>query len=511
MALVAILTLSTPGLQSLAQTTTQTSQSSAQPSSLQLTIYADGSIGVSYSTNETNTAAPGTIPDSNFQVSFPASAGGSTVTINGSATLPANMTSQAPYNYSSSISISGTYSSGVSQGEISVQAVPGIESPLTSFKLGYNGNANSVSVNGSATVQYGPYQNGTIEENINQSTIAHLLTVFQSKVNSSYLDTLLAQLPYANLTVSQYTLKQINGTNSATVLGNLTISGNITAIPAALAAFYLSSGIAGSQLPITCSGQQVCGASYSAFGAIFSSVQSYSYTATYSNGVAGLQATLQASQNFNLEKALQILGASSNSTSTSQQYSILNSTRYRLSGLTGTFSENQMASGEYTEVFQVSGLTIYPPYVKTGNELNMSSLFELFNNSGTFPGTVTMLGGSNSNGTVSLVIPNSVPTPESSTAQSASWTSVQLSQLGGVGFTVSGPVVTTTTTSSVSSQSTTSSVSSQSTSSTTSSTTSSGGNSGISESVVLGIVILVVVVIVAVYFVVRRTRRPNKS
>ena len=504
-ALAAILTLSMPGFQSLAQSSTQ--------SSLQLTVYADGSVGVSYSVNETGTTTPGTIPDANFQVSFPASGGGSTVTITGSATLPPSITSQPPYNYSGAVSISGTYSEGVSQGAISIQAVPGLQSPFTSFKLNYNGNANSVSVSGNATLLYGIYQNGTSEENLNQSTIAHLLTVFNSEMNSTYLDSLLAELPYSNLTVSQYSqLSAQYGPESAMIHGNLVISGNITAMPAALAALYVFSSTG--QQSGTCEQQQGCSVFYSAFAAIFSSIQSYSYTATYSNDNFGLQATLQASQNFNIEKALQILEAPSNSTVTfsSLYEKILNSTGFSLSGFTGKFSDNQQTSGDYTEAFQESGLTISPPYVRTGSMLNMSSFFELFNGTGTFPGTVTMVGGSNSAGTVSLVIPSGVPPPESSTSHSASWTSVQFSQLEGVEFTVGGAISTTTTSSSSSSQTTSSSSSSQTTSSssssqTTSSTTSSGA---IPEfPVQLGIALLVTVVIVASYVVARRITIPR--
>jgi hypothetical protein len=564
-----------------------------------LTVYADGSVGITYSTNETGTAAPGTIPNATSQASFSTSNGQTTVTVNGSGTVPPSQLDQAPYNYSSSISLSGSYSGGISEGSAVIHAVPGISSPFASILLNYRGTDETLSVTGNTTLQYGTYASGTSQTVLNASSISSYLAMAQKEgLNSTYLNERLEQISYGNLSVTSLSINATYGSSSAVIFGDLQMNGNLTLLPFFLVEGYVyglfgsftstaevSSSVvtcsplvpaycivdlvntgsastsvtgcsltvggnsvagtvsptnpvvpAGGSVEVTCtlpsgesggpSGSIVTGmielsngasvpfagtwdqpgtpslrSDLSVYYAIVSSFKDYSYQMAYSNGLMGFQATLQGQQNFNFDKALQILGQASSNTTSAKQFSILNSTMVNFSGFTEKFSVTQQSSGEYTEMSQATGLTIRPPSVRSGSTLNMSSLFELFNGTATFPGTVTVVGGSNSAGTVRLEIPASVPPPSTSTPNSATWTSVQVSQLQGVEFNVGGSTVTTSTSSPSSSQSTSSSASSRSTGSATSSTTSSTSSN---TYIYIGIAVVVIIVIIAVALVMRR-------
>jgi len=402
-----------------------------------------------------------------------------------------------------------------------------------------------LTLSGNTTVQYGTYGVGSSPEVINASTISQALTQMQQQgVNSSYIDQLIAQLPYANLTVSKLSLNATYGSGSATIFGGFQVTGNLSTLAPALASadtckIYAVSGLTSTSTSYSnttsnsltnsssstsnatssttssststsittssTSNQKQCIPIYSAYAVIFSSYQSYSYNMTYSNGLTGFEATLQSSQNLGITKADQTLQSMEpNQTIISSETQFLNQTKVDLSGFQLQFSEVQQANGNYTTSYEFDNLTMYPPIVRNGNEFNMSALFNFLSegSNSTIPGSVTIKGGSDSAGSVSLIIPSGVPVPTSKTTDSATWSSVPFSSLASVEFSVSQATSTATTSSSLSGSSTVSSTSQTTASSSSSSTQSSQNSSLITYAAVAAVAGVAIAVIAA--FLLRR-------
>ncbi len=462
---------------------------------------------ISFNATLTNSTQPGTIPDASLHVSSTTSNGIVSLIVSGSASIPNQYRNQAPYNDTGSVSISGSYSNDVSRGSITLQIVPGISSPYSSFLMNYNGNSNSITATGNTTFQYGTYQGGVTYD---QSTISQLVTHLQNEINATYLNTFASQVPYAGLSVSQESINANYGSSSALISANIQLSGNISALPAAFItqeycpALLSTGGSTYSSSGGSIYSQPQCESLFSALSIVFSSIKSYSYNLSYSNGIAGFQVSLQAAQNINLTQLTKLLESMTPQTqstygqSTTVPYQLLNSTKFNLSHFKATYSESQQASGEYTVKIATSGLTVYPPITRQGNQINMSSVFEAFNSTSSFPGNFTLVGGTDSAGTVHLALPPGAPTPTSSTANSATWSSIQLSQLANVELSSSSSPQGTT-------GSTSSTYSSTNGGVTTSTGTSASKGGGVPE-FPFQIVITAVftLLIVASYLVIRR-------
>jgi hypothetical protein len=177
------------------------------------------------------------------------------------------------------------------------------------------------------------------------------------------------------------------------------------------------------------------------------------------------------------------------------QVEFLNTTRVDISGFSADVNEAQKASGEYDMSISVSGLTIYPHVVKIGGMLNESGLFNFLGGS---QANVTVTGGANADGSVTVVVPTGVSPPTHSTADSKTWNNVNANALAGLEFSVGQASTTSPTT-------TTTSLSQ-----TSSSTTTSGGG-GIPEfPVQFGFALLITVAIVTTYIVARRGLRIDR-
>lgn len=461
LAAVAILALGLP-VSGLGLATTTTAGSSATGSSsyakVTITIYPDGSIGLSATGNETATATPGTEPNLTLSARVSTSQGQSTLDLNGTLLVPQSELTQAPFNYSGSVSASGSYSDGVSKGQIITQALPGLASQLGSVSFSYNGNATSLTSSGTATVEYGTYETSTGPLVLNASTIAQYISAMEANgLNTSALNNELATLPFesdVNLHVSEFTITPSYGSSSATIQESFVMTGNMAALPAAYTSYYLCQE---SQYA-----SSVCPSSSKLSSALFDSINSWSYTFTYSGGTMSFSASIVGTQNFNLNELLQIEGSSSSGASKNQA-AFYNSTTIDISGSSMTLAESQSPNGRYVTQFTESGVTLYPEVSPVNGELNESGFFNLLGSSG--PGNYTIVGGSNQAGSVTFVVPPTVPGPEQKTANSASWTDVNGSALADLQFST----VPTTATSSASTTS-----ASPSTAETT--TTSSGSS-----------------------------------
>jgi hypothetical protein len=231
--LMAVFLLSTSlPLTSVAQTTSS--------SSLTFTVNPDGSVIAALSLAESSMQQPGTQPNASLQARASTSGGRTTIKIDGTMSLPAATLNQEPYNYSNSVSVSGSYSNNISRGSIIVQAVPGISSPLTTFKLNYHGNSSSITLSGNVTLEYGTYGSGSSRVVLNASSINYYLTMLQQKgINASSLNKELANLPYGPFSVTVLTLSAVPGANTAMVSGYLQMSGNMTALPVLLVSGYV--------------------------------------------------------------------------------------------------------------------------------------------------------------------------------------------------------------------------------------------------------------------------------
>lgn len=241
---------------------------------------------------------------------------------------------------------------------------------------------------------------------------------------------------------------------------------------------------------------------FSVFSNVTSSLQGYTYTMSYASGIWEASETLQYAQNLNLDQAMPLFAQyAANQSAPSYITQFLNSTRIDISSFSTNMSEIQNASGEFDTNISVADVTIYPQIVKSGGMFNESGLFRAL---GTVLTNVTVAGGTNADGSVSIVVPAGVPSPTSSTADSKTWTDTNMSLLAGLEFSV-GQASTTSTTSAASTAATTSH-------STTTSSTSTTGGGGIPEfSVLLSVALLVAVIIAASYVISRRRVRIGKQ
>ena len=590
------------------------------PNGLTLTVYPDGSVNVAFNSIQSQMLTPGTQPSITSHVRATTAGTQTTITANETVSLPSSLLNQAPYNYSASISASGSYSNGISDGSIVVQAVPGVSFPGASLKVSYHGNSNSLSVSGNTTVQYGAYGSGQGQVVLNASTIGQYLQMLQSEgLNSSNIQNILAKanaaFPQGGFSLTSFALSPSYGSNSATVEVDLHLTGNMSALPFLFAGLYsglfftvtpppqvsetavlcnpqapgacvvtlqntggASASVSGCYLedqsgnttigtvyppnptiPAGGSAQVVCrlpsgvsgGSTASlAFGwfylvngnpvyfdgvwnpsaqvtittmsttavstttsqqsilvlgllhvysTVTSSIHEYTYTMTYASGIMAFSERLVAAENLNLNQAGKLFASyAAGQGAPPSQVEFLNTTRVDISGFSADVNEAQKPSGEYDMSISVSGLTIYPHVVKIGGMLNESSLFNFLGGS---QANVTVAGGTNADGSVTVVVPAGVSPPTTSTANSKTWNDVNANALAGLEFSV-GQASTTS-----SSSSTTTSTSASKTSSST--TTSAGG--GIPEfPVQFGFALLVTVVIVTAYIAARRGLRIDR-
>lgn len=395
---------------------------------LTLVVYPDGSVGASFSGVATTPSPTGTIPSILAQGSVETANGETTSSVNGTVTVPQSMMSQAPFNYSESLSATGTYSGGQSHGTVNVQAVSGVSSPLSSFTLTYQGTQSSLTVTGSATLQYGTYVYGGTTTDINATYVAELVAASTYVFSVPYLNNYLALLPYANLAVSTATLVPQYGTSSATINVNFAMTGNMTALPASFEAYAF------------CSSGQVstaqCKAYFNTLYQSFASVQSYSYNAAYSSGILGFTMKSTTSQQAGVGDFLTTEAALGGSSSlTPSEEAFLNTTSISVNGFYFKLSERESSPGEATTNFQAGGVTVAPTVSIRNNSFNETGLFDFLAN-GNGQANVTIVGGANSAGSVSIQIPSGVPSASSTTANSATWTNVDFGELAPLQFSV---------------------------------------------------------------------------
>jgi hypothetical protein len=564
---------------------------------------------------------PGTQPAITSHARATTTGGQTIITANETVSLPSGSLNQAPYNYSASISASGSYVNGISNGNIMVQAFPGVSSPEASLKVSYHGDSNSLSVSGNTTLPYGTYGSGQGQVVLNASTISQYLQMLQSQgLNSSSIQNFLAQanaaFPQGDFSLTSFTLSPRYGSDSATVEVDLHLTGNMSTLPFLSYVFYLN--LLGSftqpaqvsatvvscnpQAPAACvvtlqntggastsvnacylqdqSGNSTIGTVYpsnptipaggsaqvictlptgvsgrptgsSAYGwfyltngypvyfpgtwdssaqvtmtatstasttttsqqsililglfhvysTVTSSIHEYTYTMTYASGILAFSERLVAAENLNLNQARKLFASfAADQGAPPSQVEFLNTTRVDISGFSADVNEAQKASGEYDMNISVAGLTIYPQVVKIGGMLNESGLFNFLGGS---QADVTVAGGTNADGSVTVIVPTGVTPPTNSTANSKVWAQVSANSLAGLEFSVSQ--ASTTSTASSSSTTTTASLSQSS-----SSTTTSGGG-GIPEfPVQLGFTLLVTIVIVTSYVLARRGLRIDR-
>jgi len=547
-------------------------------SSLTLTVYPGGSVGIAANSTQSSMESPGTEPNFTLTAQARTANGLTTVNVNGTASLSSSELEQAPYNYSNSVSVSGKYANGVESGSAIIQAVPGVSSPLSTFKLSYNGNSTFITASGNGTLVYGTYADGVV---INASTIqSEISTAQREGFNLSGLNSELATLPYGKISVKELTLSATYGADSATVNGRLELSGNVTILPfiyladaifSPFSTYTTTSAVSatvstcsveapaycdvtvqntgsaattitgcnlnlnstsgettyvgtvspanvmlagGSSANVMCnvSGGLSSSPSYyfiygtlgmsngaevafvwsslanqtipgqgatsstttaplngvtttfttsvgttimglnttskvledilSAYSAILSSFQSYSYSLTYADGLMGFQANIQATQNLNLDKAFSIIGGlESSEGSPASASSFFNSTSVDISNVVIRLSEVQQRSGEIVTKFSENGLTIQPNKTVSGSTFNMSSLFGAL---GTTEENVTLVAGTNAAGTVNIELPAGTPAPAATSPHSDSWKSVTADQLAGIQFSVAQSSTSTT-------------------------------------------------------------------
>jgi hypothetical protein len=494
----------------LATTVSLPTKAAMTANGLFLTVYPDGSVKVAFDSTQSTMLQPGTQPDVTSHVRATTSGGQTTITVNETVSLPAKVLSQAPYNYSASISSSGSYLHGVSKGSLVVQTVPGVSFPGAAMTVSYHGDSNSISVSGNTTLQYGAYGSGSSRIVLNATTISQDLQRLQSEgFNSSNIQKVLTQLdatlPHGDFSLASFTLGAVYGTNSATVSGDLRLTGNMTALPFLIAQAILlpasrtttstttmSTSTESTTTSLVSPSILVLGL-FSAFSAVSSSIHEYTYKMSYASGIMALSLNLNAAQNLNLNQAMKLFARYAvDQGAPDLDAKFLNTTRVDISGLSANVSETQKASGEYDMNIAVAGLTVYPQVVKSGGMLNESGLFNFL---GASPANVTVTGGTNAEGSASIVVPASISPPTSSSGNSKTWAGAHAKALAGLEFSVEA----------ITSSTTSSSISITTTQGATSSTTSASGGGGIPEfPIQLGLTLLITIAIVTSYVLARR-------
>ena len=458
-----------------------------------LTVYPDGSIGIVASGNVSSMQTPGTLPNASLSVHVTTSGSQSTMKISGSATVPESELGKPPLSFSNTLSASGSFTGETFVGDIAIQAVPGVNSPLSSLGMTYTGNSTTYQVKGSNTLAYGTYETSSGPITLNESSIKQYIEMIKSEGgNQSGLNAELASLPFeseVNLQVSDFTLTPSYGANSATFQLDFVLTGNFTALPGALATYDCQEA----QLSST-----FCSEYSSLTESSSSPTSSGSYILTYTNGVLSYNENVTGPQDFNLDKTLQ-MDAKLAMGLTPSERTFLNTTTVDITGFYMTMSSQQEASGAYSAQFSAGGLTIHPSVSVTDNKFNESGFLQVLGTSGA--GNYTIEGGSNQAGSVSFSVPQGTPTPTSSKSNTAYWSNVNSSDLAGIQFSVEAPVQTT------SSSSTSSSSSSTSSASTTSSTSSSSSGEIPEFPVQFLAVAVFTTLVVASYLVARRGHR----
>ena len=473
-----------------------------------LTVYPGGSVQIAESSFVSEMLPVGTLPGTTSHLKATTSGGLTTISVNETESVPSEYLDQAPFNYSISLTASGVYADGTSTGIIVVQAVPGVSVPGATLTASYSGDSNSISASGNVTLQYGTYGSSPDQVVLNSVTIAQDLQMLEKEgLNSSSISSELAKLDanysQANLALTSFSIVPSYGADGATVEAAIKLTGNMTALPFAVASLYI--GLLSSELASLSSTAGITETSqlsqflpdlFEAYSAVTSSIQSYAYTMSYASGIFALSEKLVATQNLNLDQAMAFIAkfAAGEGTRPSEVH-FLNTTKVDISSLSESVSEAQKASGEYDINSSAAGLTLYPQVTESGGLFNESSLLDYI---GTTPVNITVLGGTNSEGSVKIVVPSGVPPPTESAATRSVWTNVNASDLAGLEFSVAQA----STTSSSSSSSSTSSTSSSSTS------TSKGGIPEFPPQ--LGFSLLVTIAIVASYVLTRRGLQTGK-
>jgi hypothetical protein len=399
-----------------------------------LVVYPDGSLSASFVGTSTSQAQQGTVPVVEVQGNINSSNGLTTSSENGTVSIPPGLLSEVNYTSSETLSASGSYSAGRSEGVISIEALAGVSSPLSSFSLTYQGTTTNLRANGSATLQYGTYAAGSTQVEVNATSIGAIVAAMQeSFFSTSYLNKYVSMLPYANLTVTAASITAQIGTSSATINGNLEMQGNITALPASLETYAL------------CSSGQVspsaCRSYFNLYVTSFSSIQEYNYKFEFSNGIMGFSLSstskvpAKLGEFLNEELSNETASLGIKSVLTTQQEEFLNSTAFNFSGFRYKITENQAASGEATTNLEASGLTIVPKLTITNDSFTESGLFNILSE---VRGNITLVGGASAAGSVSITVPSGVPPPSFTTAHTATWDNVNFSELAGVEFRI-GP------------------------------------------------------------------------
>jgi hypothetical protein len=438
---------------------------------------------------------PGTLPNMTLSVKVSTYGGESTMMISGSATVPKSYLSEAPLNYSNTLSASGSFQDGAFQGQINIQEVAGVNSPLSSLSLNYKGNSTAYQVTGSNALAYGTYQTSSGPITLDQSTIAGYIEMLENEgFNASALNTEFAMLPFeseVNLHVNEFSITPSYGAGSATIREDFVLTGNMTALPAALTSYY-------------CQEEQLTSAYCSVYGSLtqssYSTVSSGNYVFAYASGLLSFSENVTGQQNFNYGKMLQ-MEANATSSITPSEKSFLNSTTIDITSFYMSISGQQAANGAYSAQFSAGGLTIQPKVSVRNNQFNESAFFQILGSSG--QGNYTIEGGSTQAGSVSFSVPKGTPTPTSAKSNSAYWSNVNGSDLAGIQFSVGAPVQTTT-------SSSTASASTSRTSSTSS--TSSSSSTVIPEfPIQLLAVAALTTLVVASYVVARRAHRSPQA
>ena len=406
-----------------------TSSASSTNSSFTVTVgpvgsltLAGESVGESYST-------PGTVPSVTASASVSSSGGQSVATIQATATIPAADTK----NITGSVSGHGTYGNDKSSGTITISGSPGIDSPTSTMDLTYSGTATTVTAQGAFKVTYGTYTLGTQTVEITEANVSQLVSMYESRFNTTEINALLAQSPVyaaANVTSTAFTITNSPGSSYSTVTVDLGLSGNFTALPGAEVASLC-----------TTSSHSRCAAGASLLNAIDDAVTGYTYSFGYSSGTITFDATVTGPTNFNLNSVVQAEVRSSESSGnfTSAQKAFLNSTTFDISGLTFSAQMNQSSTGLVKAEFKLGGLVLNPRVTVTSGQFNESRFFSSL---GSSPANLTV----QTSGGGKLTIPPGVPAPVSQTSTSATWINVDGSALAPMSFSVGQSSTASTTT-----------------------------------------------------------------
>ncbi len=325
---------------------------------------------------------------------------------------------QSPLSSVSSLTFTATQTGLSGQGSLTINTYPNV--PVSNVAVSYSYDLTHVHLSASAQLHFSSMYSGLLN---NQ-------TAFQSEwaatfANSTWTDMIKSQIQ--NATSRIISITNFSGTASYPDGYTANVSITLDGIPSASATDFVTAfeqALASSGMVVPAGIDSII---RSALALTVSESLSFTYTGltrtvvlqSTTTYVADLDAQLNSLKNQFLQLVLDNLPAG---TPIPAPVLFVKSTSVAVSQVSTTSDLDLNASISRTTL---QGLVIKPPTVGSNTNFTIPGLFQTVGAVPQQKWNITLVGGSNSSYTVKVVVPSGTPAPNTTTANSASWTNVQ--------------------------------------------------------------------------------------